>query len=127
VTSMSEGSMSDIGEPSTRGDPVPRQAIAADDVLETRIVAGLDKTKLALLLVNRGPRCHRPSPTAEMALQTWIGGNMGHQDPGTSTRWCVWGLDRPPKACDEAIPNFPHLSQNSFWPTHPSIRAGPIP
>jgi hypothetical protein len=73
-------------------DSVPLQAIAAYDVLKPRIVAGLDKAKLAFLGVIRGSRL-RPFPTAEMALKTGIGGNMGYEDPGTPPGRRLGGLD----------------------------------
>ena len=59
---------------SGRGDPVPLDAFTAHDVLETRVVAGLDKNKIAIL---------RAISTTEGARKTRIGRDMGHHDPGT--------------------------------------------
>lgn len=68
-------------------------------MLETGVVAGLDKDKFALPLL---------IPTAECARETWIGRDMCHHDPGTSARGRLWRPDGFPEAGDEAIPEASH-------------------
>ncbi|MGH7432598.1 MAG: hypothetical protein ACREJL_02465, partial [Candidatus Methylomirabilales bacterium] len=63
------------------GDPVPLQAITADNVLQTRVVSGLGKSESALFSL---ALC--PLPTTEMALQARTGGHMSDEDPGASPR-----------------------------------------
>jgi len=99
---------------SGRGNPVPLYTLTADDLLETGVVAGLDEDKIALRLpIRRSPNV-RLFPTAECAGETRIGGEMSDDDPGTSAGGRLWGLDRPPQARNEAIPECPHLSANSL-------------
>ncbi len=60
---------------SGRGNPVPLYAFTAHNMLKARVIAGLDKNKIAVPLV---------FSTAECALHTGLGGQMSHHDPGTS-------------------------------------------
>src|SRR3990172_7292933 len=75
------------------GNPVPPQAIAADNVLQTRVVSGLDQSRSALFSF---ALC--PLPTTEMALQARTGGHMSDQDPGASPRRYRWGFQHMSEA-----------------------------
>ncbi len=70
---------------SGRGDPVPLHALTAHDVLQTRIVAGMDEDEITL--IRRGSREVHLFPTTECAATALIGGEMSDDNPGTSAGW----------------------------------------
>ena len=81
---MTEGMVARRRQRLGGGDPVPLYTFTTDDMLETRIVAGLDEGKFAFPLAMRGSQLLPLRSAAEMALKARIAGKMGHQHPGAS-------------------------------------------